>query len=80
MPLYRLHHTHPAHECRIVFAAWNGLASPLRHSATVSSCPTGGHEIWWDVDAGTAEEALGQLPHYVAERTEAIQIDDVEIP
>ena len=80
MPQFRLHNRHTAHECRIVFAAWSGVASPLRQSATVCSCPTGGHEIWWDVEAGDAVEALGHLPHFVAERTEAIQVDDVEIP
>jgi hypothetical protein len=80
MPHFRLHNTHRAHECRIVFAAWMGVTSPLRQQTAVSSCPMGGHEIWWDVAAGSAEEALGQLPHYVAERTTAIQISDVEIP
>jgi hypothetical protein len=80
MPRFRLHNRHQAHECRVIFAAWNGTASPLRQQAAVSSCPMGGHEIWWDVAAANAEEALGQLPHYVAERTTAIQISDVEIP
>jgi hypothetical protein len=80
VPHYRLHHRHDAHECRVVFAAWNGTASPLRHRATVASCASGGHEIWWDVDAGSEAQALGYLPRYVAERTQAIRVGEVQIP
>lgn len=80
MPCFRLHHRHEAHECRVVFAAWNGFASPLRHRATVASCATGGHEIWWDVEAMNAADALRRLPHYVAERTQAIEVGEVQIP
>jgi hypothetical protein len=80
MQCFRLHHRHEAHECRVVFAAWNGFASPLRHRATVASCATGGHEIWWDLEARDAADALGHLPHFVAERTKAIPIGEIEIP
>jgi hypothetical protein len=80
MPRYRLHHRHLALECRVVFASWNGFTSPLRHAVTLSSCATGGHEIWWDVEAESANEALAQLPGYVATRTHAIPIGEVRIP
>jgi hypothetical protein len=80
MPRFRLHHHHEARECRVVFAAWKGVASPLRHRATVASCASGGHEIWWDLDAESADEALAHLPRYVAERTRAIRTGEVEIP
>ena len=63
-----------------MFAAWQGFASPLRHRVTVASCASGGHEIWWDVEAGSAEEALRDLPRYVAERTNAIRVGEIEIP
>jgi hypothetical protein len=80
MPCFRLHHSHQAPECPVVFAAWQGFASPLRHRATLASCATGGHEIWWDVEAVDATEALANLPHYVAERTQAIEVGEVQIP
>ena len=80
MPLFRLHHHHRADECPVAFAAWQGFASPLRHRATLASCISGGHEIWWDVEAGNADEALAHLPHYVAERSKAIQVREIEIP
>ena len=80
MPRFRLHHQHRANECPVVFAAWQGFASPLRHRVTVASCASGGHEIWWDVDAGSADDALAQLPGFVAQRTDAIQVGEIEIP
>ena len=80
MPRFMLSHTHTADECRHAFAAWRGVDSPLRHRPTVSSCTEGGHRVWWTVDATDARAALAQLPGYVAERTEAVQIEEVPIP
>jgi hypothetical protein len=80
MPLFRLHHTHQPDECRVTFASWQGNSSPLRHRATLGSCVAGGHEIWWDVEAESAADALGHLPGYVAERTKAIAVTEIEIP
>jgi len=80
MALFRLHHQHRADECPVVFAAWLGFASPLRRHATLASCVSGGHEIWWDVEADSARTALAHLPRYVAARTEAIAVVKVEIP
>jgi hypothetical protein len=80
MPRFVLHHRHEARECRVVFAAWKGFASPLRHRPTVASCGWGGHEIWWDVEAPGRREALDHLPPYVAERTVALRVGEVEIP
>ena len=40
----------------MVFASFKGHDSLLRHRATLASCRTGGHAIWWTVDrpqAGT---------------------------
>ena len=80
MPRYVLHHRHEPHECGVVFASFRGHESPLRHRPTVGSCRSGGHEIWWTVEAETNEGALRQLPFYVAERTTATPVQEVEIP
>ena len=80
MPRFLLHHQHEARECRAAFAAWKGFPSPLRRRDTIGSCLTGGHEIWWELDAATEEDALGHLPRYVAERTKAIPVSDVHVP
>ena len=80
MGRFLLHHRHEAQACGVVFAAFRGHKSPLRRRPTVASCRSGGHEIWWTVDAGSDAEALALLPFYVAERTTAIPVSDVEIP
>jgi hypothetical protein len=80
MPRFLLHHRHEPGECGVAFAAFKGYSSPLRHTATVASCVTGGHEVWWLVDAGGREEALALLPQFVAERSTATEIRKVTIP
>jgi hypothetical protein len=80
MSRFILHHRHSSGECAVVFASWKGFASPLRHRAAVASCAWGGPEIWWDLEAASVREALGLLPRFVAERTNAIQIGEIEIP
>lgn len=77
---YLLEHRHRAEECRVVFAAWQGFESPLRKHTAVASCAVGGHAIWWRVQAESEGQALGQLPRYVAERTSASEVSEVEIP
>jgi hypothetical protein len=80
MSRYLLHHRHDPHECGVVFAAFKGRNSPLRHQATLGSCHSGGHEIWWTVDTASETDALALLPPYVAERTTATRVNQVEIP
>jgi hypothetical protein len=80
MSRYLLHHRHTSQECGVVFAAFKGHSSPLRQTATYGSCLTGGHTIWWTVEAPSEASALGLLPEYVAERTNAIPVNEVRIP
>ena len=80
MPRYLLHHRHAPEQCGVAFAAFKGHASPLRHTPALASCVTGGHEVWWLVDARDREAALAQLPHFVAERSTVTQIRKVTIP
>ena len=51
----------------VVFASFRGHDSVLRHRPAVATCVTGGHAIWWLVEAEGTQEALALLPHYVAE-------------
>jgi len=80
MPRYLLHHRHEPHDCGVVFAAFKGHDSPLRRRRTLASCLSGGHSIWWTVEAASAEDALAQLPFYVAGRTAVTHVSDVLIP
>jgi hypothetical protein len=80
MARYLLHHRHEPRECGVVFASFRGHESPLRHRATLASCASGGHAIWWSVEAASDEDALELLPFFVAERTTATKVSEVEIP
>jgi hypothetical protein len=77
MPRYLLHHRHEPDECGVVF---KGGESPLRHQVTLGSCGSGGHAIWWTVEASSEDDALRMLPSYVAERTTAARVSEVDIP
>jgi hypothetical protein len=80
MSRYLLEHRHEPRECGSVFASFKGFESPLRHEATLASCRTGGHAIWWTVEAENETAALGLLPAFVAERTTVASVSEVEIP
>jgi len=80
MSRYLLHHHHEPRECGVVFAAFRGFASPLRHQATLASCRSGGHSIWWTVEASNEEHALALLPFFIAERTTVTPVGEVQIP
>jgi len=80
MSRYLLEHRHEPNECGAVFASFKDHKSPLRRQVALASCRSGGHAIWWTVEAGSEEEALGLLPFYVAERTTAASVREVEIP
>jgi hypothetical protein len=75
-----IHHRHDAAECGVVFASFRGVASPLRHRPTLASCPGGGHEIWWSVEADGERAALDLLPFFVAQRSTVARVERVEIP
>ena len=80
MPRYLLHHCHTPDDCGVVFASFKGHESPLRHQLTLASCRSGGHEIWWAVDAASEDDALRLLPSYVARRTTISRVNEVQIP
>ena len=80
MAHYLLEHHHEPHECGVVFASFRGHESPLRHRPTVASCRSGGHAIWWTVEASSEADALALLPEYVARRTTAARVSEVQIP
>jgi hypothetical protein len=80
MAHYLLQHRHEPDECGAVFNSFKGHRSPLRHRTTLASCRSGGHAIWWTVDAETEQDALGLLPTYVAERSVATRVSEVGIP
>jgi hypothetical protein len=80
MPRFLVHHRHEPHQCGVAFAAFKGHESPLRHRTALASCVAGGHAIWWAVEAATEQDALRQLPCFVAQRSTATRVSEVVIP
>ena len=80
MPNFLLEHQHSPEECETAFAAWLSFDSPLRGHSAPSTCLAGGHRIWWTVEASDEDDALAQLPDYLASRTEVIRVRDVVVP
>ncbi len=80
MPDFLLQHHHDPDECEAAFAAWRPFDSPLRGHPAPSTCLTGGHRIWWRVEAADEAAALALLPEFVASRTEAIPVRYVDVP
>jgi hypothetical protein len=78
--LFLLSHHHAPADCPLVFAAWRGFASPLRHRDAYSSCPLGGHGLWWIVEAQDAAAALAQLPERVSLQTEVTRVARFPVP
>jgi hypothetical protein len=77
---YLLHHRHDPPECGVAFASFKGHESPLRHQTALASCDAGWHDLWWEVDAASEADALRLLPFYIAQRTTATRVSQVEIP
>ena len=80
MPRFLVHHRHTAGECGIAFSAFRGHESLLRHRPALASCATGDHAIWWTVEAASELDALALLPFFVAERSTAVAVTEVQIP
>jgi hypothetical protein len=80
MSRYLLQHHHEPDECGVVFTSFKGHQSPLRHQAALASCRSGGHAIWWTVEAESEADALRLLPPYVAARTTVVRVSEVGIP
>jgi hypothetical protein len=80
MPCFLLHHRHQPDECGVVFASFRGHDSSLRRQPTIASCRTGGHAIWWSVEAASENDALALLPFFVATRTTVTTVSEVTIP
>jgi hypothetical protein len=74
MASFLLTHQHEPQECAVVAAAWREFANPLCDRWPYGSCRSGGHRLWWAVNAADQRAALSLLPSYVAQRTVAGEI------
>ena len=80
MATFLVHHRHSAADCAASFAAWSGFKSPLRRKPAHSTCLTGGHALYWVVEAADRSAALSLLPAFVARRSKATEVRPICIP
>jgi hypothetical protein len=80
MARFLIHHRHTPGECGVAFSAFKGHESSVRHQPALASCANGGHAIWWTVEAASEADALALLPFFVAERSTAVAVTEVQIP
>ena len=80
MPRFLIHHRHEPHLCGIAFAAFKGQQTPLRHRPALASCLDGDHAIWWTVEADSEDDAVRQVPFFVAQRSTVTRVTEVVIP
>ena len=80
MSCFLLYHRHEPEECGVVFASFRGHDSSLRRQPTIASCRSGGHAIWWRVEAASEDHALALLPFFVSVRTIVTKVSEVTIP
>ena len=80
MARFLLLHRHVPEHCASSWAAWRGHSSPLRGTPASCTCVHGGHRVWWEVEAPSAEAALALLPSYVAGSSAAHAVRAVVTP
>ena len=80
MPRFLIHHRHAAARVRRRVRGLPGPREPAPPPPTLASCASGGHAIWWTVEAATEADALALLPFFVAERSTVAAVSEVEIP
>jgi hypothetical protein len=80
MPRFLIHHRHEPHLCGVAFTAFKGHQTPLRHRPALASCLDGDHAIWWTVEADSEQDAVRQLPFFIAQRATVARVTEVVIP
>jgi len=80
VPTFILCHAHDRDDCGISIASWKAYDSFLRRGRPFGSCATGGHRVWWILEAADRSAALDQLPPFVRQRTIAEEVREVLIP
>ena len=80
MPRFLVHHRHAAARVRRRVLVLQGPREPAPPPPALASCASGGHAIWWTVEAATEADALALLPFFVAERSTAVAVTEVQIP
>ena len=80
VPRYMLHHRHEPHECGVVFASFKGSRKPAAPPGDARLVPLRGARDLVDRRGRIRDGGARAAPFYVAERTTAESVSEVEIP
>ncbi len=75
-----LHHTHPAEDCEEIFPQLQNVAQSLKGKNFFCTCPSGGHGGFFQVEAGSPEDAVGLLPEIMRASTQVFPGETMAIP
>ncbi len=80
MAEFMLHHTHPAGDCENIFPQLQNVAQSLKGKNFFCTCPSGDHGGFFQVEAGSPEDAVGLLPEIMRASTQVFPGETMAIP
>ncbi len=80
MAEFMLHHTHPAEDCGEIFPELQNVAQSLKGKNFFCTCPSGDHGGFFQVEAGSPEDAVGLLPEIMRASTQVFPGETMAIP
>ncbi len=80
MAEFMLHHTHPAEDCGEIFPELQNVDQSLKVKNFFCTCPGGGHGGFFQVEAGSPEDAVGLLPEIMRASTQVFPGETMAIP
>ena len=80
MAEFMLHHTHPAEDCEEIFPQLQNVAQSLKGKNFFCTCPSGDHGGFFQVEAGSPEDAVGLLPEIMRASTQLFPGETMAIP
>ncbi len=80
MAEFMLHHTHPAEDCGDIFPQLQNVAQSLKGKNFFCTCPSGDHGGFFQVEAGSPEDAVRLLPEIMRASTQVFPGETMAIP
>ena len=80
MAEFMLHHTHPAEDCENIFPQLQNVAQSLKGKNFFCTCPSGDHGGFFQVEAGSHEDAVRLLPEIMRASTQVFPGETMAIP
>ncbi len=80
MAEFMLHHTHPAEDCEEIFPQLQNVAQSLKGKNFFCTCPSGDHGGFFQVEAGSPEDAVRLLPKIMRASTQVFPGETMAIP